>query len=193
MPKLGMEPIRRKALVTATAAEIGQAGNLDVTVSQIAKRAGMSSALAHHYFGSKEQIFISTMRHTLVVYAAEIRDALAMADTPIERMHAIIQACFESTNFRTETIATWLNFYVLAQTSDQAKRLLRIYHKRLHSNLVFNMRPLVGDRAPDAASRIAAIIDGIYLHEALGAQLPNSKAATAQVFRALDLEIESVK
>jgi len=59
--------------------------------------------------------------------------------------------------------------------------------------LVFNMRPLVGDRAPDAASRIAAIIDGIYLHEALGAQLPNSKAATAQVFRALDLEIESVK
>jgi len=193
MPKIGMEPIRRKALVTATVAEIGQAGNLDVTVSQIAKRAGMSSALAHHYFGSKEQIFIATMRHTLVVYAAEIRDALAMADTPIERMHAIIQACFGSSNFRTETIATWLNFYVLAQTSDQAKRLLRIYHKRLHSNLVFNMRPLVGDRAPDAASRIAAIIDGIYLHEALGAQLPNSKVATAQVFRALDLEIESVK
>ena len=193
MPKIGMEPIRRKALVTATVAEIGQAGNLDVTVSQIAKRAGMSSALAHHYFGSKEQIFIATMRHTLVIYAAEIRDALAKAETPIERMYAIIQACFESTNFRTETIATWLNFYVLAQTSDQAKRLLRIYHKRLHSNLVFNMRPLVGDRAPDAASRIAAIIDGIYLHEALGAQLPNSKAATAQVFRALDLEIESVK
>jgi len=27
----------------------------------------------------------------------------------------------------------------------------------------------------------------------LGAQLPNSKVATAQVFRALDLEIESVK
>lgn len=52
MPKLGMEPIRRRALVKATIAEIGLAGNLDVTVSQIARRAGMSSALAHHYFGS---------------------------------------------------------------------------------------------------------------------------------------------
>jgi TetR/AcrR family transcriptional repressor of bet genes len=52
MPKLGMEPIRRAALVSATISEIGRAGSLDVTVSQIARRAGMSSALAHHYFGS---------------------------------------------------------------------------------------------------------------------------------------------
>lgn len=129
------------------------------------------------------------MRHTLVVYAAEIRGALAMTDTPIGRLHAIIKASFGTTNFRAETIAAWLNFYVLAQTSDQAKRLLRIYQKRLHSNLVYNMRPLLGDCAPDAAKRI----DGIYLHEALGTQTPNSQTATAQVFRALELELESVK
>jgi len=43
-----MEPIRRAALVEATITEIGVQGNLDVTVSQIARRAGMSSALAHH-------------------------------------------------------------------------------------------------------------------------------------------------
>ena len=50
MPKLGMEPIRKAALVKATIVEIGRTGSLDVTVSQIAKRAGMSPALAHHYF-----------------------------------------------------------------------------------------------------------------------------------------------
>ncbi|NBT31880.1 MAG: TetR family transcriptional regulator, partial [Rhodobacteraceae bacterium] len=65
MPKLGMEPIRRAALVKATITEIGVQGSLDVTVSQIAKRAGMSSALAHHYFGGKEDIFLAAMRHTL--------------------------------------------------------------------------------------------------------------------------------
>ena len=43
MPKLGMEPIRKEALVKATIVEIGRVGSLDVTVSQIAKRAGMSS------------------------------------------------------------------------------------------------------------------------------------------------------
>ena len=56
MPRVGMEPIRREALVKATIAEIGQAGSLDVTVAQIARRAGMSSALAHHYFGGKEDM-----------------------------------------------------------------------------------------------------------------------------------------
>ena len=38
MPKVGMEPIRRSALVQATIAEIGAAHSLDVTVGQIAKR-----------------------------------------------------------------------------------------------------------------------------------------------------------
>ena len=63
MPKIGMEPIRRKALINATIAEIGQAGSLDVTVGQIARRAGMSSGLAHHYFGGKDQILLAAMRH----------------------------------------------------------------------------------------------------------------------------------
>ena len=76
MPKLGMEPIRKAALVKATITEIGRAGSLDVTVSQIAKRAGMSSALAHHYFGSKERIFLAAMRHILSRYSNATREAL---------------------------------------------------------------------------------------------------------------------
>ncbi|MGB0904735.1 MAG: transcriptional regulator BetI, partial [Mangrovicoccus sp.] len=41
MPKLGMQPIRTTALINAVINEIGETGNMDVTVSQIAKRAGM--------------------------------------------------------------------------------------------------------------------------------------------------------
>jgi len=193
MPKLGMEPIRRAALVKATIDEIGANGSLDVTVSQIAKRAGMSSALAHHYFGGKEQIFLAAMRHTLAVYAAEVRGALAMADNPKERLEAIVRAGFGTSNFRREVIAAWLNFYVLAQTSGEAKRLLTIYQRRLHANLMFNLRPLLGDAAQDAAYRIGGLIDGIYLREALATSKTSSKAATQQVLTALDLELGKTK
>ena len=79
MPKVGMEPIRRSALVQATIEEIGAAQTLDVTVGQIAKRAGMSTALAHHYFGGKDQIFLAAMRHILREYGAEVRARLADA------------------------------------------------------------------------------------------------------------------
>ncbi|MFP4273580.1 MAG: transcriptional regulator BetI, partial [Paracoccaceae bacterium] len=108
MPKLGMEPIRRAALVKATIDEIGAAGSLDVTVAQIARRAGMSSALAHHYFGGKEQIFLAAMRHVLALYGAGVRGALAMADGPQARIEAIVRASFSGDNFRREVISAWL-------------------------------------------------------------------------------------
>ncbi len=193
MPKLGMEPIRRAALVDATITEIGKSGTLDVTVSQIAKRAGMSSALAHHYFGSKEQIFIAAMRHTLSLYGAGVRGALAMAQGPRGRIEAVIRAGFSTTNFRREVVAAWLNFYVLAQTNAEARALLLIYQNRMRSNLVHDLRPLVGGRAEGAAERIAGLIDGLYLREALGRTLPSGDEATRQVLQALDLEIGAAK
>lgn len=167
MPKIGMEPKRRSALVEATISEIGRAGSLDVTVSQIAKKAGMSSALAHHYFGSKDQILIAAMRHILTVFGAEVRGALMMSNSPRERIEAIIRACFSAQNFRPEVVSAWLSFYVKAQKSPEARRLLRIYQKRLHSNLVFNLRPLAGRSAGVIAESIAALIDGIYIRQAL--------------------------
>jgi TetR/AcrR family transcriptional repressor of bet genes len=193
MPKLGMEPIRRAALVDATITEIGKSGTLDVTVSQIAKRAGMSSALAHHYFGSKEQIFIAAMRHTLSLYGAGVRGALAMAQGPRGRIEAVIRAGFSTTNFRREVVAAWLNFYVLAQTNTEARALLLIYQNRMRSNLVHDLRQLVGDRAEGAAERIAGLIDGLYLREALGRKVPSGDEATRQVLEALDLEIGAAK
>ena len=191
MPKLGMEPIRRAALVEATIHEIGEAGSLDVTVSQIARRAGMSSALAHHYFGGKEQIFLAAMRHTLTVYAAEVRGALAMSDTPEDRIEAIIRAGFSHTNFRREVIAAWLNFYVLAQTSNEARRLLSVYQRRLHANLVFNLRPLLPGRAEDVARIIAGLIDGIYLREALGTHETNGDDASKLIMQVLRRELDA--
>lgn len=189
MPKLGMEPIRRAALVRAAIDEIGAVGNLDVTVSNIAKRAGMSSALAHHYFGGKDQIFLAAMRHTLAVYAAEVRAALSRAVGHRARLTAVIEAGFSSTNFRSDVIAAWLNFYVLAQTSEDAHRLLAIYQRRLHSNLLHDLRPLIGVRAGPAAQRIAGLIDGLYLRQGLARDKSGQKDATTQVVALLQAEL----
>ena len=189
MPKVGMEPIRRAALVKATIAEIGEAGTLDVTVSQIAKRAGMSSGLAHHYFGGKDQIFLAAMRHTLALYAAEVRGALSMACTPQDRIGAIVCASFSPSNFQRDVIAAWLNFYVLAQSSQQARHLLGIYQRRLQSKLIFALRPLVGSRSVDVAEQLAGMIDGLYLRQSLGQTLADPERAIKHVMRAVALEL----
>jgi TetR/AcrR family transcriptional repressor of bet genes len=183
------EPIRRDAIVKATIQEVARAGTLEVTVAQIARRAGVSSALAHHYFGSKEAIFVAAMRHVLIVYGAEVRGALATAETPRERVEAIVRASFGATSFRRESVAAWLNFYVLAQAMPEARRLLALYHRRLRSNLVHALRPLVGERAGAVAEGLGALIDGVYLRQALSPTAPDRRAAAVLVLNYLSKEL----
>jgi TetR/AcrR family transcriptional repressor of bet genes len=185
-----MEPIRREALVKATIAEIGATGSLEVTVSKIAKRAGMSPALAHHYFGSKERLFLAAMQHLLTVYGAWVRRELVAAETPRARLEALIRASFEAGNFEPEVIAAWLNFYVHAQSDAGAARLLRVYHARLRSNLVHDLRPLAGHKAPEIAETVAALIDGVYIRHALGTP-PDGVSAVARVTDVLDRLLEA--
>ena len=177
MPKLGMQPIRKEALVKATISEIGRLGSLDVTVSQIAKRAGMSPALAHHYFGSKEDMFLAAMRHILTLYGAEVRGALALAEGPEARLRAVLAASFSPANFRREAVSAWLNFWVLAQSVPEAKRLLAVYQRRLRSNLMAGLRPLLGAQAGAVADGMGALIDGLYLREVLKSGPPNGALA----------------
>ncbi|REC58187.1 transcriptional regulator BetI [Rhodosalinus sediminis] len=189
MPRIGMQPVRRKALIAATIDEIGARGSLDVTVARIARRAGVSSALAHHYFGNKEQLFLAAMRQTLSDYRAEVRAGLSAARGPRGRVEAIVRAGFSEDHFRPAVLAAWLNFYVLARTSRQAERLLTVYHRRIVANLSHALRPLAGDAARDIAETLAAVIDGVYLREGLGEGAPDGAAATRRVLGVLDAEL----
>lgn len=180
MPKLGMEPIRRAALVEATIAEIGAAGSLDVTVGQIAKRAGMSTALAHHYFGGKDQIFLAAMRQILRDFGHEVVAGLRNARSPRARAEAVIAASFAPSCFAPATVSAWMTLYAQATTHPETHRLLTLYQRRLRSNLTHALRPLSRDPAADAAL-LGALIDGLYLRAALSADgSVDSAKTTAQ-------------
>jgi TetR/AcrR family transcriptional regulator, transcriptional repressor of bet genes len=182
MPKLGMEPLRRKALIDATISAIGERGSLDVTMSEIAGRAGVSSALAHHYFGAKDDLLQATMRYILAELSNDGRAALHTAGTSRERVSAIIAVNFSEKQFQPETIAAWLAFYVEAQKVPELRRLLRIYARRLHSNLMSGLTRLMPrGKAERVAEGIAALIDGLYIRRALKDDTPNAESAVALV------------
>ena len=167
MPKLGMQPIRRQELIVATVAAIHERGLNGVTMGDIAKRAGVSPALAHHYFGSKDELLSATMRHLLGEFALAARRRLADAVGPRARVNAILEASFAPEQFSPALISTWLAFYMQSVHDKAAARLLAIYLKRLEANLRHDLRPLVGDGAVALARGIAAMIDGLWLHAAL--------------------------
>lgn len=180
MPKIGMEPIRRKALVDAALRAIGDHGTLDVTMSEIARQAGVSPALAHHYFGSKEQLLIATMRSLLRQLREDAVAALRAAPTPRARLSAIVSISFNANQFAPETIAAWLAFYVESQRSEETRRLLVVYASRLHSNLISALKQLVPARdAARIAEGTAAMIDGLYIRQGLRSAPVSIEASVA--------------
>ena len=94
MPKLGMAPIRRKQLVEAAIAAIHAHGFANATVARIARQAGISAGMVHHYFKDKDEIFeavvdelapsITARRHRVAIDiapdAAQVRAELAQLE-----------------------------------------------------------------------------------------------------------------
>ena len=116
-PRAGTADSRRRALIRAALVEIADRGSLDVTMAQIAGRAGVSSALAHHYFGNKEDLILATMRHLLAEFRAEVAGRLRRAEGPRARLNAIIEGSFGPEQFHRATVSAWLTFYAKAQSS----------------------------------------------------------------------------
>jgi TetR/AcrR family transcriptional repressor of bet genes len=132
------------------------------------------------------------MRHLLTEFGADVVTGLRKAVGPRARLDAIIGGSFGPEQYHHATISAWLTFYAKALSSPGAARLLRIYRLRLHSNLVHALRPLVGhEEAGRIARGLGALIDGVYLREALDhASAP--AAAIAMVEEYLDLQLRAL-
>ena len=181
MPKVGMAPIRRKQLVEAAIAVIHEKGFADATVARIARRAGISAGLVHHYFEDKDDLLFTTMRHLLAELRADAVARLAEARDPRQRVCAIINACFGDSQFEEQVFSAWLALYGNARQSHRLRQIVSIYHRRLKSSLVHELRRLVpAVEAPRLADGIGAMIDGLWLRYAL-----TGKPAHPEIPRAL--------
>ena len=168
MPKLGMAPIRRKQMVEAAIAVIHEHGFTHATVARIAAQAGISAGMVHHYFADKDDLLFTTMRHLLAELRADAVARLSDAAEPRQRLRAIIDACFGEAQFDERVFSAWLALYGNARQSPRLSSILGIYHRRLKSSLLHELRRLVPElEARRLAEGLAAMIDGLWLRYAL--------------------------
>lgn len=62
MPKVGMEPVRRRQVIDATMECIHKEGMARTSLQRIARYAGITSGLILHYFDGKEGLFEAVYR-----------------------------------------------------------------------------------------------------------------------------------
>lgn len=77
-PARGRRPgdpaVTRQAILAAARAAFARAGYERATIRAIASAAGVDPALVHHYFGTKEELFVAA--HELPISPAAVRAAL---------------------------------------------------------------------------------------------------------------------
>ncbi|WP_339857727.1 choline-responsive transcriptional repressor BetI [Thalassospira alkalitolerans] len=192
MPKVGMQPVRRRQLIDATIETIHRHGFADTTISRIAGAAGMSSGIISHYFGGKNALLEATMRFLMQELRSDFLARVGKAQTPIERLEAIVATNFNEEQFTPQVIGAWLSFWSQVPFSEALRRLNMIYFKRLASNLRHELRLLTTDqRAEEIAAVVAALIDGIWVRSGLAPGRSNVGAARQMVLDTMHLYLAS--
>ncbi len=167
MPKVGMQPIRRKQLINATIQCIYREGLLGTTVKKVSQEAGVSSGIINHYFGGKDQMLEATMRE--VMYRHQQAGILRLHDcrTHEDRIRMIIEINFSPLQTDPATVCTWLAFWAQAMHVPALARLQKVNTKRLYSNLLYSLKHLLcPEQAVFMAEGLAALIDGLWLRGA---------------------------
>lgn len=164
MPKVGMQPIRRRQLIDATMVAIHKHGFADATMQRIAREAGLSAPIIHHYFRNKDDLLAATMRLVLTDLRHDVVRRLATATNARSRVVAVLEANFACGQFKPEIISAWLAFWAQSPHAPELARLRRIYTKRTMSNFRGSLRQLLpGDQARRVTTTLASMIDGFWL------------------------------
>lgn len=193
MPKIGMQPVRRKQLIDATIAAIHENGYAEATVARIARKAGMSPGIIAHYFGGKHALLGATMRSLLTDLRRLVVARLEEAETPFQRVEAVVLANFDETQSVPHVVASWLAFWAQVPHDKDLERLQQLYIRRLRSNLRAALRP-VGFREADleeVTEVLGSLIDGIWMRAALSPEGLDVPAARRRVLQVLHFYLET--
>lgn len=112
----------RDRILAAAREEFSERGYEKTSVRGIAKAAGVDSALVHHYFGTKEQIFEAAIE---VAFAPAFEAPVAIAEGPLEgvgeRMARFVLGVWENPATRAPLLAIVRS----AVTNDTAAAVFR--------------------------------------------------------------------
>ncbi|RWC23614.1 transcriptional regulator BetI [Mesorhizobium sp.] len=177
-----LSDIRRKELRQAAFAVLEREGIAGATLEKVAAHAGASKGIVLHYFRNKQELFEHAMREANAVLCQAVIARLRRAQTPMERMDAVIEGNFEEHLFQPPLCHAWLSLCAEVPRDAQMARIQRVIHARMRSNLLSGLRGLASPRdADDIALGVTALIDGLWLRLGLQPGSISREQAVRQV------------
>lgn len=160
---------RQVQLIRSTYRLIGERGVHGLSLREIAEEAGMSKGLIPYYFKTKENLILTTMRWVLSEVAGRIRQAMAGAETPEEKILAMVDVIFVEPEANRRFYIAYLDLVEQAARVHRFGELSATFHAIVNSLYADVIRSGVAQRAftvedvDEAAATLRAVIDGLFL------------------------------
>jgi TetR/AcrR family transcriptional repressor of bet genes len=172
-----IQRIRRLELQKAAYQVARKHGFHSITVEQIARRAGTSKGIVHHYFKNKKQLIEYAVRYAHRVYRNAIVSRLKEARTPSERLWSIIDGTFDPDQFGPEICRLWLTIFDELKHDRKLARLVAILDKRSISLTLSAVKELVdAHEVNDKAYTIMGLMDGLWILSATDPEITRETA-----------------
>jgi TetR/AcrR family transcriptional repressor of bet genes len=157
-----IKDIRRQELLEAAFEIIKREGLAAASVIRIAREAGVSKGIVHHYFETKEQLIGQAVRYSHAKRSEDLVSRLARGQTPSERLSAVLSVLLDEKYLQFGFCRAWISFYAEIYSNEQLARLYRAIHRRECSNLAHALLPfLPRAEAMKVALGIKAMVEGI--------------------------------
>ena len=188
----------RRRILDAAVARIAREGIDEVRIARIATDAGVSAALVHYHFESRDALLVEALEHSYEL-AGDVRTIDVAAGAPAaERLRAIIESNLPVPGPQRDDWLLWVELWLRAarhpELAAAATRLYARQHEWVCDAIAFGIAS--GEFAavdPDGLTdTLLALIDGYGLRVLIGDAAVDLDRARAEVwaFTARELGLE---
>jgi AcrR family transcriptional regulator len=186
----------RERILDAAMRRIAREGIDEVRIARIAMDAGVSAALVHYHFDSREALLVEALEHSFET-AGDLRTASGggPAVAPEDRLRALIDACLPEPGAQRDDFVLWVELWLRAARRPELSATAGRLYARLHEWT----RGVIDDgvargafAAQDterATDRLLALIDGYGVRALIGDPAMSLERARAEVWAAAVAEL----
>lgn len=163
------ESERRLVLLKSAFREVAEKGFSEVTLDDIARRAGVSKGVTLYYFDSKEDLFRELFSWLIDSIHARMREAVGAETDPVARIRALVALIFPSPSKNRAFFRAFVDFSGVAARKDAFREVnARFYAgcREIDGGIVAEgvRKGVFAARDPkEAGSTMRAIFDGLML------------------------------
>ncbi len=163
MKSRSISAIRRAELSRATFEAVVRYGLRGTTLEKVGDIAGVSKGVVLHHFKDKSNLLEAVFRRSNNLLSDCVVELYRYAETPYERLWAIIVANFHETIFNSGVCQAWVSLLGEVPHNTQCQRIQNANNARIQNNLVHELKHFLDEeKARLAARNLGILIDGIW-------------------------------